>query len=70
MKQVYKLSILFLSISLCCYSQRETSFWATTGGQLIDVSTFPPKIVGGNNITQWWNSIADEKGNQLFYTDG
>lgn len=69
-KQAYKLTILFFGIISCGYSQRETSFWATTGGQLLDVSTYPPKIVGSNNTTQWWNSIADEKGNLLFYTDG
>lgn len=66
----FKLLFVFLSITVNVYPQLETSFWATTGGQLIDVSKYPPKIAGANTQGQWWHSIADEKGNLLFYTDG
>jgi gliding motility-associated-like protein len=69
-KLICELVIAFSSISSNIYAQLETSFWVTTGGQLLNVSTFPPKIVGGNNQGQWWNSVADEKGKLLFYTDG
>ncbi len=65
-----KLVVVFLSINSSIYAQLETSYWATVGQQIINVSTHPPKIDGANASGQWWSTIADEKGNLLFYTDG
>lgn len=63
--------ILFLLLnSTPLIAQKETSYWATIGQQLIDVSVHPPKVIGNTNFSQWWSALSDDKGNFLFYTDG
>jgi gliding motility-associated-like protein len=70
MKIKWLLSIILLILVTPVHSQKQASYWATLGSQLIDVSVHPPLIVGPSKFGQGWNAIADEQGRFLFYTNG
>jgi gliding motility-associated-like protein len=70
MKIKWLLSIILLILVTPVYSQKQASYWATIGSQIIDVSVHPPIIVGPSKSGQGWNAIADEQGKFLFYTNG
>ena len=70
MKTKTLLPIIFLITVTTTYCQKQASYWATLGSQLIDVSVHPPQIIGPSKFGQGWNTIADEQGKLLFYTNG
>lgn len=70
MKTKTLLTLIFSIIVTTVYSQKQASYWATIGSQLIDVSVHPPQIIGPSKFGQGWHAIADEQGKFLFYTNG